>query len=427
MNKHNMKLPGILLIIAVVITPITVAGDDTKIINDKQSTTLELMNQINNKDDSFPRWLQKAKLTASDAAFHDAFGNAVSISGDYAFIGSPNDDTYTGSVYVFKRTNGVWTQETKLHASDAAPFSWFGSSISVYEQYALIGTAWNNDGIGSVYVFKYDGTTWTEQSKLTPSDGEPNDAFGLAVSLYDNYALIGAPYENNQNGSVYVFKRDGTTWTEETKLSLFLPNSGHGATFGHAVSLSGDYALIGAPLDEYSIGSAHIFKRTGSTWVEEATLTPSDGDTYDWFGSALSIHGDDALIGASNHGFGSAYAFKRSGTNWTEEEKLLADDGEEGDGFGGSISLSDNYAVLGAPSKDNGEGAAYVFKRIGTTWRQDGKLTASNGLPLVMFGYSVSINGNTVLVGAPDEYWGKGSAYVFNTFTPPSHFAYPSE
>ncbi len=396
MNKKMLRALVSLLIITVVITPFTVAGEDINIFSN-----------------SVCRWIQKAKLSASDPGYYDAFGNAVCISGDYAFIGSPNDDTYTGSVYVFKRTNGQWTQETKLRASDAALFSWFGSSVSVDGNYALIGAPYNNGWIGSVYVFKLDGTKWKEQCRLTPSDGEINDVFGQSISISGAYALIGAPYENNQNGSAYIFRRDGAMWTEESKLSIFLPNSLHGATFGHAVSLYGDYALIGAPLDEYTIGSAHIFKRTGTTWVKQDTLAPSDGDTNNWFGYSVSLHGEFALIGSLTNDCGAAYMFKQSGTHWMQTQTLLSGDAQEGDGFGYSVSLSKNYALLGAPGKDHGEGIAYVFKRIDNIWRQESKLTASDGTVDMMFGSSVSISGKTVVVGAPDFYWGTGSAYIF--------------
>jgi len=99
----------------------------------------------------------------------------------------------------------------------------------------------------------------------------------------------------------------------------------------------------------------------------------------------------------------------------------------EGDGFGYSVSLYKNYALLGAPFKDDGEGVAYVFKRCGTNWIKDGKLEASDGIPWINFGYSVSIYGNYALLGAPDAYWGTGSAYVFKRIPTPSLYAHPCE
>jgi hypothetical protein len=417
MNNNIMRLGGILLIITMVLFPVTVVS----------ITSLDSHNQVTSQDRCRARWLEDAKLIASDAGFWDAFGNTVSLHGNYAFIGSPNDETHTGAVYVFKHTDDSWIQDVKLTASDAAPYSWFGSSVSASGNSVLIGTPSNNDFIGSAYVFTREGTSWVEESRLIPSDGEPNDSFGQSVSLFKDYALIGAPYENNQNGSVYVFKREDTTWLEVDKLSVDTTNNTFGETFGHAVSLYGEYALIGAPLDEYSIGSAYIFKHTGADWVEVEKLMPSDGVTYDWFGTSVSLYGEYALIGAHNNGYGAAYVFTRSNTSWIEETKLLAGDGTEGDWLGYSVSLYKNYALLGAPFKDDGEGACYVFKRLGTQWRKDGKLNASDGLPWINFGYSVSISGEYALVGAPDAYWGVGWAYVFHRIPSPSLCAHPCE
>ncbi len=413
MKKNIICKIELLLILTILIFPITVAVYNNEIIEDDRLNYLDLMNRIENKGCIISDWLEKAKLTASDAAFYDAFGFSVAIYGDYALIGSPWDDTSTGSVYVFQRSGNMWLEEDKLIASDAAPYTFFGLSISINGDYALIGAPGNDDLIGSAYIFKNNGTTWTEESKLTPSDGETYDAFGQSVSIYNDYALIGAPYEDIGNGSAYVFKRTGNSWIEEDKLTLNTSNSTNDVNFGHSVSIYGDYALIGAPLNEYTIGSAYIFKRDGNKWTEEDKLSPSDGVTYDWFGYSVSIYGDYALIGAHNGGFGSAYVFKRSGTTWTEEDKLLAGDGEEGDWFGYSVSLNSDYALLGAPFKDNAVGSAYVFKRLGTIWEEEEKLVPSDGLEWIYFGYSVSIYGDIVLVGSPDWYWGLGSAYIF--------------
>jgi hypothetical protein len=411
MNKNEMLIIEVLIIISILILPVTVAVNDNLI----------------SENCCLSRWVEKQKLTANDADWWDAFGESVSIYGDYAFIGSPHDDTATGSVYVFKRTSDSWMQQRKLTASDAARDHRFGNSVSAYGNSVLVGSTGSNDFIGSAYVFRRYGNLWIEEAILTPSDGEIYDSFGQSVSLFKDYALIGAPYNNNQNGSVYVFKRDGTIWTEEDKLSVNATNNTFGETFGNSVSIYGDYALIGASLNEYTIGSAYIFKRNGSSWEEMQKLMPSDGATYDWFGYSVSIYGDYALIGAHNAGYGSAYVFKRIDNNWIEEEKLEAEDGTEGDWLGYSVSLYNNYALLGAPFRDEGEGVAYIFKRYGTTWREDAILNASDGIPYINFGYSVSLYGNTALLGAPDAYWGKGSAYIFKREIQPSLYAHPCE
>ena len=231
----------------------------------------------------------------------------------------------------------------------------------------------NGSASGSAYVFKRSGTSWAQETKLLPSDGAAFDFFGKSVSISGDYAVVGAQ-ENDDNGtnsgSAYVFKRAGASWAQETKL---LPSDG--ATidvFGISVSISGDYAVVGAHRDRDNgsfSGSAYVFKRTDVTWTQEAKLLPSDGAADDQFGISVSISGDYAVVGAQENddngsNSGSAYLFKRSGTSWAQETKLLASDGAAADEFGRSVSISGDYAVVGAwRDNDNGTdvGSAYLY------------------------------------------------------------------
>ena len=225
----------------------------------------------------------------------------------------------------------------------------------------------NGSASGSAYVFKRTGASWAQETKLLPSDGAAFDFFGKSVSISGDYAVVGAQ-ENDDNGtnsgSAYVFKRAGASWAQETKL---LPSDG--ATidvFGISVSISGDYAVVGAHRDSDNgsfSGSAYVFKRTDVTWTQEAKLLPSDGAADDQFGISVSISGDYAVVGAQENddngsNSGSAYLFKRSGTSWAQETKLLASDGAAADEFGRSVSISGDYAVVGAwRDNDNGTDA----------------------------------------------------------------------
>ena len=189
--------------------------------------------------------------------------------GDTAVVGAEGDDdngAYSGSAYVFVRSGSVWTEEAKLTASDGAAVDYFGVSVSVSGDTAVVG-AWSGDGIvadsGSAYVFVRSGTTWSEQAELTASDGAADDWFGFAVSVSGDTAVVGADYDDDNgmnSGSAYVFVRSGTTWTEQAKLTA----SDGAATdvFGRSVSVSGDAAVLGARLDDDNgtdSGSAYVF------------------------------------------------------------------------------------------------------------------------------------------------------------------------
>jgi hypothetical protein len=371
-------------------------------------------------------WQEEAKLSASDNEFLDSFGHSVSIDGDYALIGAPNDNNFQGSAYVFKHNGTTWTEDTKLTASDGIPSDIFGISVAINGNYTLIGASTcdeyrkSNAGLGSAYIFSHDGTTWTEKIKLIASDGEIDNFFGFSVAFDGNYALIGAPGDDNFQGAVYVFSYDGSTWIEETKLTA--SDGAYGEFFGNSISFYENYALIGAPdLFNDEIGSAYVFKSDDTTWTEEAKLTASDGQAGDWFGYSVSINDDYAIIGASEpweDGLGAAYVFSRDGTTWAEETKLTASDGESRDWFGESVVIIGNYAFIGAYGDDNNQGSTYIFKRDGTIWTEEAKLTASDPQPYDAFGRSISISRNYLLIGAFGDNDYNGSAYVF--FTPPA-------
>ncbi len=368
--------------------------------------------------------INEFKITASDGVAGDRFGISVSSSGDYAVVG-----TITSSAYVFKRIGTSWAEEAILLASDGA--GGFGTSVSISGDYTVVGASRDNDNgnySGSAYVFKRSGTSWTEEAKLLASDGAESDNFGWSVSISGDYVVVGAKGDEDngdRSGSAYVFKRSGTSWVEETKL---LASDGAALdNFGSSVSISGDYAFVGATWD----GSVYVFKRSGTSWVEETKLLASDGaGPSKKFGNSVSISGEYAVVGAftdddNGNRSGSAYVFKRTGTSWAEEAKLLASDGAADDQFGYSVSTSGFYAVVGANwDNDNGlnAGSAYLFKRSGTSWTEEAKLLASDGGVLdENFGHSVSISGGYAIVGAmrdDDNGSQSGSAYVYSGFAP---------
>ena len=322
--------------------------------------------------------------------------------------------------------------EFKLTASDAAADDLFGWSVSISGNYAIVGARKDdNDGTnsGSAYIYVRDGQSWTEQTNLAASDAEAFNEFGWSVSISGNYAIVGAPVDDNggtDKGSAYIFVRDGESWTEQAKLT-----AGPAATsldeFGVSVSISGNYAIVGVYFDDddgTNSGSAYIYVRDGQSWTVQAKLTASDAAGGENFGNSVSISGDYAIIGArwdddAGTKSGSAYLFAWDGQNWTEQAKLTASDAAEGDQFGNSVSISGDYAIVGAYEDDDdgtNSGSAYLFVRDGQSWTEQAKLTASDATTSDLFGWSVSISGDYAIVGAiwDDDAGGTaGSAYLF--------------
>ena len=303
------------------------------------------------------------------------------------------------------------TGVTKILADDATPDDRFGYTVSLDGDTALIGAIGAAPlEIGSAYVFVYDGTKWIQQAKLEPEGGSVS-GFGESVSLDGDTALIGATLSD----SAYVFIRDGTTWTQQA--ILLADDVDSDQRFGISVSLDRDSALIGASQDSGNTpesGSAYVFVRNGTIWAQQAKLVTDDGDTLDQFGYSVSIDDELALIGArtqeiAGQQLGAAYIFERDGSTWTQQAKLLAEDAGSNQRLGESVSLDGESALVGAGVID---GAAYVFTRIDDTWIQQAKLVGSGDY----FGNSVSLDGDRALIGAiGDDHNGEdsGSAYVF--------------
>lgn len=391
---------------------------------------------------------EKQKITASDWDEEDHFGISVALSGDVALIGAPGDEVNglnSGSVYVFRLdpASGEWVEETKLIASDGEEMDLFGISVSLSGDVALIGAEKDDDmgnDAGAAYVFLYDAGSgaWSEEAKLTASDGAMDDEFGGSVALIGDVAVIGARSDQGlgpYTGSAYVFRYDiGTgTWIEEAKLT-----AADGASydyFGCSVDISGDTVVIGAKGSNDNTGSAYVFRHdTGAgSWTEEAKLTASDGNTSDKFGSAVSLDGDQALVGAPDQDLndpdaGSAYVFNYdSGTGtWIEEAKLTASDSGPDHAFGFAVNLTEGTAVIGAYGDDHQglySGSAYAFSHdaVSGTWLEEYKMTHSLGEISDLFGYSIAVHGDVGLIGMPGDADGgsySGAACVFDLGLP---------
>ena len=327
------------------------------------------------------QWLERQKLTASDGAASDIFGYSVAISGDTIVVSAHNDD---------------------------------------------IG---GNPNQGSAYVFQRYGSKWREQAKLTASDGAAFDNFGIALAISGSTIVVSAPTHDvggsPDQGAAYVFERDGLTWVEQQKLTASDGTAGDlFGGFGNSVAISGativagaDFHDIGSSADQ---GSAYVFERDGLTWVEQQKLTASDGTGGDRFGVSVAISGATIVASASSHDVagnanqGSAYVFERYGLTWVEQQTLTASDGAAGDGFGYPVAMSESAIVLAALGHDLNVGSAYVFRRQGGMWVQEDKLVSSDGVAHDAFGRSLAISATTIVVGAPhDKNPDRGSAYVF--------------
>ncbi|MEG4584578.1 LamG domain-containing protein [Microcoleus sp. MOSTC5] len=376
------------------------------------------------------------KLQATDKEAFDKFGGSVAISGDTAIVGAYQEDTGgndAGSAYIFQRKAGRWDEVAKLQASDKETEDFFGYSVAISGDTAIVGAYQEDTGAsnaGSAYIFQRKAGRWDEVAKLQSSDKEIEGNFGNSVTISGDTAIVGAYRKSStdwqREGSVYIFQRNAQDgWDEVAKLQA--SDKVRGGHFGYSVAISGDTAIVGAIATEYLTGSAYIFQRNAQgRWHEVEKLQASDKEIEDNFGNSVAISGDTAIVGAyledtGANAAGSAYIFQRNAQGrWQQVAKLQASDKEPADFFGYSVAISGDTAIVGAYNEDTGgnnAGSAYIFQRNAQgRWQQVEKLQASDKEPNDFFGNSVAISGDTAIVGAYNEDTGgndAGSAYVF--------------
>ena len=323
-----------------------------------------------------PSWAEVAQLLPPVSGIDDGFGADVAIDGDTIIVAAPGNDALaadSGRVYVYRENGGSWTLEAELVPNDPAVDKSFGSSIDIAGDTIVIGangddaacvgvTACNS---GSAYVFDRTGTSWSQTTKLLPVTSFMSDLFGTSVAINDGTIMIGVPGRSTTglfSGICYVFDE-------------VLPD----------------------------------------TWFETSTIEPIDLNVLSLFGSAISLDGDQALIGAVGDddgcfflpscNAGAAYVFTRSSTTvWAQEDKLVAGDPETQDFFGTTLHIDGDRAFVGAPRDDDrgiDSGSVYGFTRGATAWSEVEKHTAITPGDSHEFGIMLAFEDQTLVVGSP--------------------------
>lgn len=371
-------------------------------------------------------WVLVQKLAASDRHAYDNFGYAVAISGDYAVVGAWEQDfnlvdadslAKAGAAYIFKNTAGTWSQVQKIVPSDREADDYFGWSIAMDGDYILVGAYREDEDAagsntiseaGSAYLFKNNSGTWSEVQKLVSSDRANTDFFGRSVAISGDYAIVGADQEDEDAsggntagtaGSAYIFKNTAGTWSQVQK--IVNSDRAGGDLFGWSVSISGDYAIIGAYREDQdtsgantlaNAGSAYIFKNNSGTWNEQIKLVPSDRLNNDWFGYTVGISGNYAIIGAYKEDedtsgsntlgeAGSAYVFKLNGSTWSQAQKIVPDVRAAYDHFARSVAISGGHSICGAYSHSLDSNGGNSLGSAGGAYMFSPECLATNSLP----------------------------------------------
>ena len=361
-------------------------------------------------------WVEQQKLRPPPPEPRTTtLGTSVAVSGDALAVGAPLDDTKgdaAGAIYPFTRAGVSWTQQTKIVASDGQAGDAFGFCAAATATYLAVCAPYDDDGgtdAGSVYVFTRSGSTWGSPKKIVAADAKASAELGSAVAVDGTTLLIGASVDSQiaaAAGAAYVYVVSGGNWTLQKK--LMASDGSSGDVLGTSVGLSGDTAIVGAPYDSdvaTNAGAAYVFVRNGTTWSQQTKLVADDTAANAQAGQSVSISGDTAVVGAygdttKGTTAGAVYVWTRSGTTWSKQQKLYASDAAASAQFGYAVAVVGDALAVGASSDSSGRGAAYSFVRAGASWTQSPKLQASDAAGGANYGTYVSLDEDTLAVGA---------------------------
>jgi hypothetical protein len=373
----------------------------------------------------------------------DGFGRTVAISGNYAIVGSTADDengfTNCGSATIlkFNSATGQWDSQIKLTNANPANDELFGYAVAISGDYAIVGVFSDDDGpitnSGSVTIYKRNSATdvWESQGKIVNPTPAISDNFGAAVAISGDYAMVGSTGDDEagltDNGSVTILKRNTTTGIWENQGKLICSTPVNLAAFGYALSLSGDYLIVGAPFDNEAAsqaGSVSFFKRNAiGVWESQGKFFKPGTVIGDRLGTSVSIWGDYAIAGVPQDDdmgaqAGAAIIYKRNtGTGlWEVQDKIYNPDPAADEYFGMVVGISDEYAI-GASYRDDENGitdvgTATIYKRIQTIWHTHQKFsypgyhTANS-----QFGYGVGITNNHRFIVSAPQLYSKGMVF----------------
>lgn len=367
-------------------------------------------------------WSEQAKLFNEVGVAGGQFGFGTALHGDTALVSEIDISFFLpGTVHVFKRSGTEWTQQGTIVPAERFEGDGFGTALAIDGDTLVVGGV--SPTVGRAYVFVLSGDTWVEQAELVPDDGPGGEFYGASVAVNGDTAIVGYLGYDQGHGTAYVFHRSGGVWTQQQQL---FPDTGTADFFGRA-ALDGDTALIGAAFanggSSSPQGDVYVFDRSGTTWTQTTKLAHPVGGATDLFGQSVALQGDTAVVGASglDDYTGAVYVYVRSGGAWPLQATLTADDAVAGVNFGQPVSVDGDTVVAGAPYMtidSQFQGAAYVFRRSGTAWTQVDRLSASDAAREDIFGWTgLAQDKGTILIGAAyadvDETVDAGAAYVF--------------
>lgn len=446
-----MVMPGAVTGLLYVTTPGgTSSGKGNFIINASQPPIKQLGGKL----------YDASNQTAGNSG-EEGFSVAMSADGNTAVAGGDFDNGDAGAIWIYTRTNNVWTQQAKLAGTGATGTTvaqGYSTAISADGSTIIEGGVGDNGFRGAAWIFTRDNNgTWSQQGNKLVGSGSiivgnttPEQGYSVGISADGNTAVIGGRRDNNYIGAAWVFTRSNGTWSEEQKMvpTGYIPYKNvqgtqqyHGVQAGSSVAISADgaTAFMGGPNDNNDTGAVWVFTRNGNVWAQQGSKLVGTVGNRSFYGGiqqgtsvAGSADGNTVIIGApfdmdsastdntANYANGSVWIFTRSANTWTQQgNKLFATDASLGaeQGWSVSISADGNTVIVGGPTDSVYTGGAWIYTRTNNVWKQSSnKLLGTGYVGGAKQGWSSSISadGNTAIVGGPEDYYQhQGAAWVY--------------
>jgi hypothetical protein len=364
---------------------------------------------------------QVQRLTYDGPPLFNHFGQSIGLSGNRAVIsGFQVDSTEvrgTGYALVYRLDGAQWVHEATLSASDGTDRDYFAYAVGISGNHVF---SWAPRA-EAVYLFEREGTNWVETQKITPPKDASTTAFGSACALDGNVLIIGdddsislgLPY-----GAAYVYRFDGNDWNPEQRLIAGDP-AYRGGSFGRSVAVHGDYILVADPflrVGNEGSGFVYSFRFDGAQWIEEDIFTGGDTEVGDTFGTRIALHGDRAVVNAPYHDIGAfqfvgaAYVFRRDGTKWIQEAKLTP--ALRPNARIGTLALAQHRLLIGDVGRISAilgdlPGKVHVYERSGTSWVETDTLLPDLSVGGDFFGFPLAIDVDASLIGS--RFWQEGA------------------
>jgi len=360
-------------------------------------------------------------LGAPEPALAQGYGASVAVSGQDVLVGAPLSERGPGTVYLYRKGgDGSWSQSSAITAPDAPAGDHFGRALAASDGTLWVGATVEDSSTGAAYLFeRTEGGEWSRAGRFQPDDLAAEDAFGRTAAADGDFALVSTWGHRDGRGAVYVFRRDPDTgeWGQYDK--LMADDAASEDFFGGAVAIRGDRALVGAPRKGQQTGAVYLFEHDAGAgaWEQTAKLQAEGVGSNARFGSSVLLTDDRLMVGAPGRDSfsGAVFTFEWNAEEgaWEEASRLLPFDGRQGTRFGSSLGRSGGELWVGAPGAD-GSGRIYRYRRDESAgeWRAATKLSPSGVEEGDDFASTLAVGSGVVVAGLTGDDYGAGTALI---------------